>query len=83
MAIIGFASRVAYKVYSGDGLETYHSVSLVQWNYVGVLVFLVSVPVAWILFRVYFSLEEKSAFRKWKAALKESRANRASKNRDT
>ncbi|WP_024461588.1 hypothetical protein [Marinimicrobium sp. LS-A18] len=59
IVILGFTLRVAYKVYIGEGLDTYHSVSLVRWNYVSALAFVVSAPVLIGVFYCFFKLGER------------------------
>jgi len=41
LAVASFCLNVIFKVWSGHPLDTYHSVTLVQWTYGGALIVLV------------------------------------------
>lgn len=70
-----FLGRVLYKVLSGEGLSTYNSVSLVQWNYTSALILLLTIPMALLLgylFSKYLSYRERN---KWEKVKNEIRKN--------
>jgi len=70
-----FLARVLYKVVNDEGLDTYNSVSLVQWNYISVLVLLLLIPVALLIgyfISKYLTLREN---RKWEKVKNEIREN--------
>jgi len=60
--LVGFALEVLDKVLSGHGLDTYYSYSLFEWNYVGALVTLVAVSVAFLV-AALFMWRERSVRR--------------------
>ena len=63
----GFLLHVLSKVKAGQGLDTYHSYKLVEWNYLGALIVLVSVPLVLllgILFSRWHRYSEQRAFLK-------------------
>ena len=58
-AIAGLFLDVLHKVLTGHGLDTYHSVSLIELNYLGVLIMLCTIPVA-LLGALFFVWRERA-----------------------